>query len=59
MKKFLNTLGITSLTIIAGLFLAFLLINLFLGCESWDKELWNDEHSCLTPSQIYEAIINE
>lgn len=39
--------------VILGLFLGFLLINVLLGCESWDQTLWTARNSCLTPSMIF------
>jgi len=42
-----------------GVFLAFLIINLLLGCETWDESLWTEYNSCLTPQQIIEGVTND
>ena len=31
-----------------GFLLAFVIINLLLGCETWDESLWTEYNSCLT-----------
>ena len=29
-------------------FTVFLLLNVVLGCESWDSDLWTERNSCVT-----------
>lgn len=36
----------------AALFTVFLLINVVLGCESWDSNLWTERNSCVTPRML-------
>ena len=42
-----------------GIFLSFLIINMLLGCDSWDQELWSASNSCLTPMEIYKTIVEK
>ena len=45
-----------------GIFLAavgvivFIMLNIATGCESWDREQWTKEHSCVAPSEIMKAL---
>ena len=39
-----------------GLFLGFMMINVLLGCETWDEALWTERNSCLTPGMIYTEL---
>mgnify|MGYP001246226932 CR=1 FL=1 len=41
---------------VMGILLAFVGVNFILGCETWDESLWTYEHSCLTPSAIWEGV---
>lgn len=38
---------------IFGIFVLFLGLNVFLGCETWDKTQWNQYNSCVTPAQFF------
>jgi len=31
-----------------ALFMVFLFINVVLGCETWNKDLWTEHNSCIT-----------
>ena len=42
-----------------GFFMAFLALNLLLGCETWDQSLWTERNSCVTPAMIWEQITNQ
>lgn len=42
-----------------GFFLAFVIINLLLGCETWDESLWTEYNSCLTLQHIWEGVTNQ
>ena len=42
-----------------GFLLAFVIINLLLGCETWDESLWTEYNSCLTLQQIIEGVTND
>tara|TARA_R100001163_G_C5060316_1_gene197126 strand:+ start:814 stop:987 length:174 start_codon:yes stop_codon:yes gene_type:complete len=35
-----------------SLMFTFVIINLILGCDSWNPELWNEQHSCVPPFQM-------
>jgi len=41
---------------VMGILLAFVGVNFILGCETWDESLWTYEHSCLTPTAIWEGV---
>jgi hypothetical protein len=41
-----------------GFLVAFLFINLMLGCETWDESLWTETNSCLTINQLWEGDTN-
>lgn len=36
-----------------GIFVLFLALNMFLGCETWDETRWNQYNSCVTPAQFF------
>ncbi len=36
----------------AAFFIVFLFINLVLGCESWDRDLWTENNSCVTVGML-------
>ena len=42
-----------------GFLLAFIIINLLLGCETWDESLWTKTNSCLTLQHIIEGVSND
>ena len=42
-----------------GFFLAFVIINLLLGCETWDESLWTEYNSCLTLQHIWEGVTKQ
>ena len=35
----------------------FILINLILGCDTWDQELWTEYNLCILPSQIMHIFL--
>ena len=39
-----------------GGMVAFVGANWVTGCESWDREQWTPEHSCVTPSDFLDGI---
>mgnify|MGYP003116010527 CR=1 FL=1 len=43
-------------TFISFLF-TFMIINLILGCETWNQELWTETNSCMSFEFIFESII--
>ena len=42
-----------------GFLLAFVIINLLLGCETWDESLWTEYNSCLTLQHIWEGVTKQ
>lgn len=42
-----------------GFLIAFVIINLLLGCETWDESLWTEYNSCLTMQHIIEGVTND
>ena len=30
----------------------FIMLNLMLGCNTWDRDLWTDTNSCILPSEF-------
>ena len=42
-----------------GFLLAFVIINLLLGCETWDESLWTEYNSCFTLQHIIEGVTND
>ena len=35
-----------------ALILVFIFVNMILGCESWDKDLWTENNSCVTVGML-------
>mgnify|MGYP003628339787 FL=1 len=51
-KAIFNSVLITSMILVVSLSLTFVIINLFLGCETWDRELWTAYNSCIMPMEM-------
>ena len=51
-KAIFNSVLITSMVLVVSLSLTFVIINLFLGCETWDRELWTAYNSCIMPMEM-------
>ena len=50
---------LTVICFMVGVWLfAFMLVNLVLGCETWDESYWDEYNSCITPSQFISDLIN-
>ena len=49
----LQATGITSGIVFFCLFFTFIILNLILGCETWDRSLWTKHNSCIT---FYEML---
>jgi hypothetical protein len=43
-------------TFISFLF-TFMIINLILGCETWNQELWTETNSCMSFEFMFNSII--
>ena len=52
LRSGINAVGVTLVIVIFTLFLNFIILNLILGCETWEKEYWNENNSCVTPLQM-------
>ena len=35
------------------LMIEFTIINLILGCETWNEQLWDENNSCVTLSKMF------
>jgi hypothetical protein len=44
--------GITFGMLFISLFFTFIILNLILGCETWDESLWTEYNSCIKPLQM-------
>ena len=51
-KAILNSVLITTMVLVVSFSLTFVIINLFLGCETWDRELWTAYNSCIMPMEM-------
>ena len=51
-KTILNSVLATAMILVVSFSLSFIIINLFLGCETWDRELWTAYNSCITPLEM-------
>ena len=52
-KTILNSVLATVIVLVVSFSLCFVIINLFLGCETWDRELWTVYNSCITPLEMF------
>jgi len=57
MRNLIEILGGILVLTAFSILLAFTGVNFILGCETWDESLWTYEHSCLTPTAIWEGVI--
>ena len=44
--------GITFGIVFISLFITFIILNLILGCETWDSSLWTERNSCILPFEM-------
>ena len=51
-KTILNSVLATVMVLVVSFSLCFVIINLFLGCETWDRELWTAYNSCIMPMEM-------
>jgi len=56
-SSILRALGGFSVLAAFGMLMAFLGINLMLGCETWDQSLWTATNSCVTPAMIVDGMM--
>ena len=57
--SWLSILGGILTASVVGILIAFILVNMILGCETWDQTQWTEMNRCLTISQIWEGITND
>jgi hypothetical protein len=59
MKKIGKTL-LTGVAVVSfAALLDFVAVNWVTGCETWDRELWTEEHSCVTPGDVLSAFVGK
>jgi hypothetical protein len=51
-KTIFNSVLATAMILVVSFSLSFIIMNLFLGCETWDKELWTAYNSCILPLEM-------
>ena len=51
-KTILNSVLATAMILVVSFSLSFIIMNLFLGCETWDEELWTAYNSCILPLEM-------
>ena len=51
-KTIFNSVLATAMILVVSFSLSFIIMNLFLGCETWDKELWTAYNSCILPIEM-------
>jgi hypothetical protein len=59
LSRSVEIIGGLLLAVAVGFLIAFVAINLILGCETWDESLWTETNSCLTLTQIMEGITHD
>ena len=52
MKIFAKKLMITLTLLFMSYLFIFIIINLMLGCNTWDRDLWTDANSCILPYEL-------
>lgn len=56
LRRIAGGIAATAIVVAAGGLIAFTAVNWVTGCESWDREQWTPEHSCVTPSDVLDGI---
>ncbi len=51
-RNMINILFATLVGVCFLLMIEFTLINLVLGCETWNEQLWDENNSCITLSKM-------
>jgi len=51
-KTILNSVLLTLCILIASSVIMFIIINIMMGCKTWDEELWTQYNSCIKLSEI-------
>lgn len=56
MKKILKALAAGVMVVGFALTTSFITANWLTNCQSWDRELWTADSSCVTPSDVWQAL---
>lgn len=56
MKKLASALAAGAMTLGFALIASFTALNWLTNCQSWDRELWTAESSCVTPGDVWHAL---
>lgn len=56
LKKLGSAILATTMVLGFGLVASFTAANWLTNCQSWDREQWTSESSCVTPSDVWEAL---
>lgn len=56
MKKILSALAAGTMIVGIALIASFTTANWLTNCQSWDREQWTADSSCVTPSDVWEAL---
>lgn len=59
MKKIGKTLLAGAAIVGFALALDFVALNWVTGCETWDREQWTEQNSCVAPSDIWDSIVGK
>ena len=59
MKKIGKTLLAGAAIVGMAALLDFVAVNWVTGCESWDREQWTEQNSCVTPADLWSAIVGK
>jgi len=51
-KTIFNSVLAATMILVVSFSLSCIIMNLFLGCETWDKELWTAYNSCILPLEM-------
>lgn len=49
----LKTLGTVTFAATLGLALGFIALNWLTNCQTWDREQWTSESSCVLPTDLW------
>ena len=52
MKRVIEILLGGTLSLSVAFILVFIFVNMILGCESWDRDLWTENNSCVTVGML-------
>lgn len=56
LKRIASGLAATVAVVGFGLIASFTAVNWLTNCQSWDREQWTSESSCVTPEDVWAAV---